>query len=181
MDCFGPVLAHIPGSISALSLRNGCQVGPDESLGVPPGFPASFDHPLAWTGAQFAHESEYVYHLSASDVAELKTGLETFKGKAHSSMSGHDPLTKILNIALELDGDAVDHVNFPLPTLGPKLREVGRDIYDGRGFSVIRGINPKDFTVEDLTMAWLGIQAYIAEQRGCQDHKGNMLGLCTAC
>lgn len=78
--------------------------------------------------------------------------------------------------ALELDGDAIDCVNFPLPTLGSKLRELGLAIHDGRGFCVVRGIDPLDFTVADLTMVWLGIQAYIADQRGCQDHRGNMLG-----
>lgn len=53
---------------------------------------------------------------------------------------------------------------------------MGHVLYDGQGFCVIRGINPGAFTVEDITMIWLGVQAYIADQRGCQDHRGNMLG-----
>jgi hypothetical protein len=53
---------------------------------------------------------------------------------------------------------------------------ISHDLYSGRGFSVVRGINPKDYPVEDLTTIWMGIQAYIAEERGRQDHKGNMLG-----
>lgn len=79
-------------------------------------------------------------------------------------------------LALELDGDLVSRDKFPLPTLGPKLEEVSQKIYNGIGLSVIRGINPSSHSVEDLTIIWLGIQAYIADQRGCQDDRGNMLG-----
>jgi hypothetical protein len=81
-------------------------------------------------------------------------------------------------VAQELDGIQVNQDNFPLPTLGPKLRTLSYDIHSGKGFQVIRGLDPDDFPVEDLTIIWLGIQAYIAEQRGRQDHRGNMLGIC---
>ncbi|RYP55006.1 hypothetical protein DL768_000322 [Monosporascus sp. mg162] len=53
--------------------------------------------------------------------------------------------------------------------------QLGQDIYNGNGFCVIRGINKDDYSVEDLTVIWLGMQAYIADQRGRQDHRGNML------
>lgn len=70
----------------------------------------------------------------------------------------------------------MDPTNFPLPTLGPKLGELSRDVHNGRGFCVIRGLNPAAYAVEDLTLAYLGVQSYIAEQRGRQDKRGNMLG-----
>lgn len=66
--------------------------------------------------------------------------------------------------------------SFPLPLLGIKLGGISHDLHNGKGFSVVRGINPDHYSVEDLTTVWLGVQAYIAEQRGRQDHKGNMLG-----
>jgi hypothetical protein len=78
--------------------------------------------------------------------------------------------------ALGQDGDLVDPANFPLPTLGPELKELSGDIHSGRGFCVIRGLSPAAFTVEDLTLVYLGVQSYIAEQRGRQDKCGNMLG-----
>lgn len=80
-------------------------------------------------------------------------------------------------VALELDGDQVNCDNFPLPALGPKLLELAQALYNARGFCVIRGVDPRDYSVEDLAVVWLGIQAYIAEQRGRQDCKGNMLGI----
>ncbi len=80
-------------------------------------------------------------------------------------------------LAQELDGNLVNQDNFPLPSLGPKLRMLGDDIYNGKGFHVIRGLDPSDYSVEDLAIIRLGVQAYIADQCGRQDHRGNMLGI----
>lgn len=41
---------------------------------------------------------------------------------------------------------------------------------------MVRGIDPSTYSVEDLTLVYLGVQSYIAEQRGRQDKRGNMLG-----
>lgn len=70
----------------------------------------------------------------------------------------------------------MEPANFPLPTLGAKLKELSRDVHRGRGFCVIRGLDPASFRVEDLMLAYLGVQSYIAEQRGRQDKRGNMFG-----
>lgn len=70
----------------------------------------------------------------------------------------------------------MEPASFPLPTLGRKLKALSNDVHNGRGFCVIRGIDPASYTVEDLTLVYLGIQSYIADQRGRQDKRGNMLG-----
>jgi len=70
----------------------------------------------------------------------------------------------------------VSRDNFPLPTLGPKLAGASNDLHHGRGFCLIRGLDPRKFAVEDLTLVYLGVQSYIADRRGRQDGKGNMLG-----
>ena len=49
-------------------------------------------------------------------------------------------------------------------------------MYDGKGFCVVRGIDPNMYAVEDLTLVYLGVQSYIADRRGRQDKRGNMLG-----
>lgn len=66
--------------------------------------------------------------------------------------------------------------NFPLPMLGQKLVGIQLDIYQGKGFGLIRGLDPGDHSTVDLTMIYLGIQSYIANRCGQQDEKGNMLG-----
>lgn len=77
---------------------------------------------------------------------------------------------------LGLDGSHVSADTFRLPTLGPRLVELSRDVHNGLGFAVIRGINPQDYSVEDLTLAYMGIASYVADKRGRQDKLGNMLG-----
>lgn len=84
--------------------------------------------------------------------------------------------TRLTFQALGLDGDLVTRDNFPLPTLGKKLDEVRSQVHQGRGFGVIRGLNPQKYSVEDFTMLHLGLQTYIANRQGRQDKKGNMLG-----
>jgi hypothetical protein len=50
------------------------------------------------------------------------------------------------------------------------------EVYLGRGFTIIRGLNPDDYSPEDLTIIFLGLSSYIAERRGKQDQRGSMLG-----
>lgn len=80
-----------------------------------------------------------------------------------------------------MDGSKVGRDNFELPSLGKKLLQLSLDIHEGRGFSTIRGLNPADFSVEDLTLAYMGVSAHIADMRGRQDRKGNMLGTLCCC
>lgn len=67
--------------------------------------------------------------------------------------------------------------NFPLPTLGPRLEEIRDDVYEGRGFAILRGLDVDSFTEEDLVMVYLGITSYVAETRGKQNQRGDMLGM----
>jgi hypothetical protein len=63
-----------------------------------------------------------------------------------------------------------------MPVLGAKLDALSEDLYHGRGFCLVRGAQAGNFSVEDLTLVYLGVQSYIADQRACQDSRGNMLG-----
>lgn len=76
---------------------------------------------------------------------------------------------------LGLYGNEVSPSSFPLPTLGPKLLRVAEDIHSGKGFAVVRGLNPNEFSPEDNVLVFLGISSYIGAQRGRQDEDGNML------
>lgn len=136
------------------------QISPASALAeqgqLPAGFPSCLDTKLAFTGADYADESKYVYQLTESDVAEIDAALQHFK-------------------SLELNGSKVSRETFPLGTLGRVLDGLSEEIHEGRGFGLIRGLDPKNYSVEDLTLAYLGVQSYVADQRGRQDSKGNML------
>ncbi|KAK1521816.1 TfdA family Taurine catabolism dioxygenase TauD [Colletotrichum paranaense] len=123
---------------------------------IPTGFPETVVNESAWTGPQFTKQSQYTYSLTNADLDELAAALKHFK-------------------TLGLDGDLVSRDNFPLPTLGATLDGIARDIHQGKGFAVVRGIDPQQHSVEDLTILYLGVQGYVANQRARQDKKGNML------
>jgi hypothetical protein len=79
--------------------------------------------------------------------------------------------------ALELDGDLVTQETFPLPILQHVLRVLCNEVHNGKGFFVLRGLDHDQYSVEDSMVIFLGIQAYIAEQRARQDDNGNMIGM----
>ena len=75
----------------------------------------------------------------------------------------------------ELDGEEVDRSTFPLPKLGKHLDQIRDDVYHGRGFAIVRGLDPEEYSVEDLTVVYLGVSSYVAERRGKQDQRGSVL------
>ncbi|KAK0631853.1 hypothetical protein B0T14DRAFT_13483 [Immersiella caudata] len=150
----GPVVAITP--IAGAS-GNGPAIQPNlETPLLPPGFPSELRAEMAWSGPHFRDPSGYTIVVNDAEKAELRAAVEHYK-------------------SLGQDGDLVDPKSFPLPNLGPKLFAMRHDVHNGKGFGVIRGLDPASFVVEDLNLVWLGVQSYIAEQRGCQDRRGNML------
>ena len=75
----------------------------------------------------------------------------------------------------ELEGDEVCRANFPLPSLAPRLAQACEEVYNGIGAVIIRGLDVDVYTPADLTVIFLGISSYIAEERGIQDRLGTML------
>jgi hypothetical protein len=117
---------------------------------------AALTGPLVWSGQDFQGDQAYTLRLSHEEASEVDSALASFK-------------------ALGLDGDEVSADNFPLPNLSRRLRASAETIHLGRGFVVIRGIDGSKYTVEDNVTIFLGVASYIADKRGLQDRKGNML------
>lgn len=59
--------------------------------------------------------------------------------------------------------------------LGEKLEDVSKELHFGRGFAILRGLEPKQYTSLDNVIIYTGVTSYIAETRGCQDNWGNMM------
>ncbi|KEY66117.1 hypothetical protein S7711_05290 [Stachybotrys chartarum IBT 7711] len=153
-----PCLDNWPavGPIASAQDNIGFPVTPAELSQLPSAFPAHLESALAWTGRQFADQASYVHELSETEIQEIHDALRHFKCRGE-------------------DGDLVSPLTFPLPSLGPRLKTIRQDIYSGKGFALIRGLDPKKYTVEDLTMVYLGIQSHVSDLQGRQDKKGNML------
>ncbi|KAG6298545.1 hypothetical protein E4U09_000740 [Claviceps aff. purpurea] len=123
---------------------------------LPKDFPSSLESDLAWDVTRFKSDSDYIVDLTEEHLREIDVALEEFK-------------------ELGLDGDLVRRNNFQLPTLEGDLNHLQNEIHNGKGFGLIRGLEPQKYSVEDLTTIYLGLQSYIADLQGRQDKKGNML------
>lgn len=66
-----------------------------------------------------------------------------------------------------------DH--FPLPTLGPALREITDDLINGRGVVLIRGLDVERYGKERTTTLYWGIGAHLGAPWP-QNAKGHLLG-----
>ncbi|CAN8101592.1 unnamed protein product [Discula destructiva] len=123
---------------------------------LPHGWPQALEGPLVWTGSDFEDDSELVYCLSGTDKAEIRAALLHFRG-------------------LGLEGEHVNPETFPLPVLSKKLSQIRSDVYKGRGFATIRGLDVDALGSVDLMIAYLGLTSYVAEKRGKQNRNGGML------
>ncbi|KAK0660878.1 hypothetical protein QBC41DRAFT_383277 [Cercophora samala] len=113
--------------------------------------------PLLWEGVDFVDsEPSFIYCLSEAEVTEVRHALKDF-------------------LELGLDGGAVSPVNFRLPTLGPVLCRLGAALHIGKGFGVVRGLDPANFSDEDNLVLFLGLSSYIGGLRGKQTDDGSVL------
>lgn len=70
--------------------------------------------------------------------------------------------------------------NFPLPEeLATLLDDVSEQCYSGRGFCVLRGLDPRRFTEEEHGVLYGGISAHVAPERGFQDFEKEQV-LCSS-
>lgn len=62
-----------------------------------------------------------------------------------------------------------------MPTLGPVLLELAKELHSGRGFFVIRTIPVDSYSRYDNVLIYVGISSYIGGTRGLQDKNGGVL------
>ncbi|KAF3917104.1 hypothetical protein ABW20_dc0104721 [Dactylellina cionopaga] len=145
---------HILESISCNSNKTKVSQAPQSAAEE---WPKYLESPLAWDGNRYdGKESEYTYNFLSSDVEEIEAALRYFE-------------------ELELDGRDVSVENFPLPTLGAKLKAFAEELHRGRGFFVLSGLDPKKYTPENNALIFLGLSSYIGEKRGMQNTGGDMI------
>lgn len=62
---------------------------------------------------------------------------------------------------------------FPLPTLGPILRNLSKELHTGRGFFVLRTIPVDKYSREDNVLIYAGVSSYVGSRRGVQERGEN--------
>ncbi|HKE72022.1 MAG TPA: taurine catabolism dioxygenase TauD, partial [Acidimicrobiales bacterium] len=98
----------------------------------------------------------YIFHLGDDHVAELDAAL------VHAESRVDD----VLDITRDL---------FPLPTLGPQLVGLARELIDGRGMVLIRGVPVERYSKDRASAVYWGVGMHLG-QPWPQNAKGHLLG-----
>jgi hypothetical protein len=111
----------------------------------------------AWYGRDLARRpGEWIRRFSEAELAELDAAVRAFKAGGSA----------LASIAPE---------NFALPSLGAALAGVLRELLEGRGFVLLRGLPLARYGREEQAIAYLGIGSYLGAARS-QNAKGHLLG-----
>ncbi len=123
----------------------------------PENLPPTQNIEAAWLGPEIAlHNDTWLYRLSAEDLTELDAALIS------SEQAGHE--------IAELNQD-----NFHLPTLGPRLKDIRKQLTDGCGFFLIKGFPAERYNQRQAALIFFGLGTYIGTARS-QNAMGHILG-----
>ncbi len=115
--------------------------------------------PSAWTAAELQDDRDWVHQLSASEVAELDAALE----RALESGVAHSPFSK---------------EEFHLPTLQTTLETVIRQVEQGRGVALLKGIPVERYDRAALRALYWWLSTYLGEAIS-QTSRGEMIASVT--
>jgi hypothetical protein len=109
-----------------------------------------------WTADDVADPALWTEHLTPAEVDELDAAVSTAR--------------KVSDDFLE-----IGKADFPLPTLGPRLKAIEQELIDGRGFVLIRGLPRQWWSNDEMCLAYWGIGAHLGRPWP-QNAKGHLLG-----
>jgi hypothetical protein len=106
----------------------------------------------AWRGCDLQPCPEgWSYELTERDRDEVRRALDCVRSR---------PL------------HAISALDFRLPTLGPRLRRLARDLIDGLGFGLLRGFPVDGLDTEDITPLYFGCLTHVGiPARGYQTNR----------
>jgi alpha-ketoglutarate-dependent taurine dioxygenase len=126
----------------------------DDLTGLPSEVPQRLEPACAWRAAEVG--DSYVFHLTDEHVAELDAALVGAEARVED----------VLDITRDL---------FPLPTLGPELEAITRELIDGRGMVLIRGFPVERYDKARASAVYWGVGTHLGTPWP-QNAKGHLLG-----
>jgi hypothetical protein len=144
---------------------------------LPDGFPPRLEGAMTWEGKDFGANLElYVLQLNIDEISQVEQAVHTFKGQCEELLVSLDyrSLPKWLAWRQTLTcraetGLARGHISkntFKLPQpLSEKLQNISTNVYNGTGFTVLRGIEPERYTEEENLLMFLGLSSHVAPER----------------
>jgi hypothetical protein len=113
-------------------------------------------HPSAWYGRDLASDSAWIIHLGPRHLEEIAVATASVARRG-------------------LPFAALTRDDFPLPTLGPRLRQWQKEVTDGRGFYLLRGLNAADYSDEQVGLIFWAMGLYLG-RAVTQNPRGDVLG-----
>ena len=107
----------------------------------------------------------------ARDVADEAKWIELF------DEAERDEIDAALRKALQKSSDVMEISKdvFPLPTVSARLRAIERELIDGRGFVLLRGVERERYSREEMEMIYWGIGMHLGAPWP-QNQYGHILG-----
>ena len=119
--------------------------------------PDPFDVPAAWYGRDISKKQKlWSYEFNLNEISELENASKAFS-----------------NAGLPLGLITSD--NFPLPNLGEVVKRVQKELRDGIGFTLFRGLPVDRYDQKMLATMFCGIGSHIGLARS-QNAAGHLLG-----
>ena len=118
--------------------------------------PGPIKGPAAWYGSEMSKETNWLRPFSDAELTELDSAMRSIQAKG-------------------LEVIDINRANFPLPRLEPVLDEVRRELLEGRGFVLLRGIPVDQYTTEEAAMVYYGLGTHLGHSVP-QNAKGHVLG-----
>jgi hypothetical protein len=113
--------------------------------------------PSAWYGPEMTRRSDWQMPLSPAEIGEVEAAIKPLASR-------------------EADIAAITARDFPLPTLGPKLKQrVEDEVLNGRGFLLMRGLPVERWSMREAATAFFGLGVHLGSARS-QNGKGHVLG-----
>ena len=112
--------------------------------------------PAAWTASDLASNQAWVHELSEANIEELDALVTTISGR----------ITDVLEIKQS---------DIELPKLGPRLKRVAKDVLDGRGLALIRGVPVERYSRLESAIAFWCLGGFFGNPVS-QNAKGHLLG-----
>ena len=118
--------------------------------------PQIIEGPSAWYGEDLATRDDWIVPLSDTEIEEIELAVQ--------------PL-----IDAEIPIPSIRQQDFPLPTLGPRLRRILDELLTGRGFVLLRGLPVERWSRRQAATAFFGLGTYLG--KACsQNAQGHVLG-----
>jgi hypothetical protein len=110
----------------------------------------------AWYGSDLVGRTDWLERLSNLEIGEIDRTVQMLEQS-------------------DLDFASLSRKDVPLPTLARRIENVLKEVLNGRGFVLIRGLPIERWTKRQAAIAFLGIGAHIGKLR-MQNAEGHLLG-----